>query len=236
MKLANEDFVLANVSALPAWLEEFDAFGAVALELEKWHRKLHAQAPSIMKRIGRAFREQDGYATVRHRGAVGVPAGAPDSMNGPPDHDEVRLARLAGEPMTNPHYRPSAAHAKLRHRLVALLGDREGKISEAALSDVLMELAASEEKLAASAKEIRAWSRDATKFFNGLVEARQFFSRENLAALQGWGGHAENPEPFVVDHVHNSVTFKGMGGDHATVAVPRERIPEAVTFGAVKDG
>jgi len=43
-----------------------------------------------------------------------------------------------------------------------------------------------------------------------------------------------------VDPVHNSVTFKSIGSDHATVAMPRkrilERIPAAFTFGAVNDG
>lgn len=36
--------------------------------------------------------------------------------------------------------------------------------------------------------------------------------------------------------VHNSVTCKGIGSDHAIVAMRRERILAAVTFGAVHDG
>ena len=235
MNLKNEDFLLANVAALPAWLDEFDACAPAAVELDKWHAKLHGQASSVMQRIGRAFREHGGYSTIGRRRGVEGPAGLPSPTGEEAGLEQVQLARLAGEPMTNRHFHPTAAHAKLRRRLVALLGGRDGKLSDAALSEVLGELSDSEEKLAASAKEIRAWSRDAVKFLDGLTEARRFFSQDNLAALKIWGAHEENGERFVADPMQGSVTFRGIGSDHATVAVPKERIPTIVSFATPKD-
>jgi hypothetical protein len=235
-KAANENFLLENIATLPAWLADLGAFGPLCAEFAKVHAKLHSGAPLLMTRFARAFREHGGHATVQRRRVAGEPADHEASPGEPAEHDEVQLALLGGEPMTNPHFHPHLALAQLLRRLVTLLGGRDGEISDAAISELLDELSGTEEKLADAAKAIRTWSRDAEKFVGELAEARRFFARDNLAALQAWGAHAENDDPFVVDPLPGNITFRGQRNDHATVAMPSARIPATPSFAMIQDG